>query len=88
MAKNFREGREMMEKTRLAVEKKALERKSKLAQKEEALREEEGEAVDESLDEKTGDEDIRTDIGGSESEDLDPFEQTSKSIEVGKIVVK
>ena len=28
MAKNFREGREMMEKTRLAVEKKALERDS------------------------------------------------------------
>ena len=38
-----------MEKTRLAVEKKALERKSKLAQKEEALREEESEAVEEVL---------------------------------------
>ena len=74
MAKNFREGREMMEKTRLAVEKKALERKSKLAQKEEALREEESEAVEESLDEKTVDKDIRSDIGSSESEDLDPFE--------------
>ena len=55
-----------------------------MAQKEEALREEEGEAVDESLDEKTGDEDIRTDIGGSESEDLDPFEQRLNRLRSGK----
>jgi len=31
MARNFREGREMMEKTRQAVEKKALERKANMA---------------------------------------------------------
>ena len=84
MAKNFREGREMMEKTRLAVEKKALERKSKMAQKEEALQEEESEAVEESLDEKTVDEDIRSDIGSSESEDLDPFEQRLNRLRSGK----
>ena len=73
-----------MEKTRLAVEKKALERKSKMAQKEEALQEEESEVVEESLDEKTVDEDIRSDIGSSESEDLDPFEQRLNRLRSGK----
>ena len=36
MARNFRESREMMERTRLAVEKKALEKKANMAKKEEA----------------------------------------------------
>ena len=55
-----------------------------MAQKEEALREEESEAVEESLDEKTVDEDIRSDIGSSESEDLDPFEQRLNRLRSGK----
>ena len=36
MARNFRESREMMERTRLAVEKKALEKKANLAKKRES----------------------------------------------------
>ena len=84
MAKNFREGREMMEKTRVAVEKKALERKTKLAQKEEALRGEESEAVEGNLDEKSEEGDIQSEIDGSESEDLDPFEQRLNRLRAGK----
>ena len=83
MAKNFREGREMMEKTRLAVEKKALERKSKLAQEEESHREEESEALEESVDEKLEDEGAPSNIDGG-SEDFDSFEHRLNRLRAGK----
>ena len=85
MAKNFRESREMMEKTRLAVEKKALERMSKRSSIEENReRVEENGLTQEEADLGTENEVDSPDIPENDSEDLDPFEERLSRLRSGK----
>jgi len=84
MAKNFRESREMMEKTRLAVEKKALERKSRLSQRRDEFEINKDIPVEESGNEIIEEAADTSDLSEHEDEEMDVFEQRLNRLRSGK----
>ena len=84
MAKNFRESREMMEKTRLAVEKKALERKSRLSQRRDEFEIKKDIPVEESGNEIIEEAADTSDLSEHEDEEMDVFEQRLNRLRSGK----